>query len=98
MKKFYEITKNDYKKRNDIYDGKTKVPNDVRKKYGDVYDEDDLRYYGYGKKFDDLMQKKASELVYDKKDVDTIMRLVEKADWNNINADTYNNKAWLYWH
>lgn len=98
MKKFSEITKNDYKKRNDIYDGKTKVPNDVRKKYGDVYGEDELRYYGYGKNFADLMQKKASELVYDKKDVDTIMRLVEKADLNNINADTYNDKAWLYWH
>ena len=98
MKKFYEITKNDYKKRNDIYDFKRKVPNDVRKKYGDVFDEHDLRYYGYGKKFADLMQKKASELVYDKKDVDTIMRLVEKADVNNINADTYNDKAWLYWH
>lgn len=44
------------------------------------------------------MQKKASELVYDKKDVNTIMRLVEKADINNINTDTYNDKAWLYWH
>ena len=98
MKKFYENTKNDYKKRNDIYDRKIKVPNDVRKKYGNVFDEHDLIYYGYGKKFADLMQKKASELVYDKKDVNTIMRLVEKADMNNINTDTYNDKAWLYWH
>ena len=32
MKKFYKNTKNDYKKRNDIYDGKTEVPNDVKKK------------------------------------------------------------------
>ena len=98
MKKFYEITKNDYKKRNDIYDEKTKVPNDVRKKYGHVFNERELIYYGYGQKFADLMRKKASELVYDKKDVDTIMRLVEKADWDNINPDTYNDIAWLYWH
>ena len=96
MKKFYKNTKNDYKKRNDIYDGKAEVPNDVRKKYG--YLGEDLKYYGYGEKFADLMRKKATELVYDKKDVDTIMRLVEMADWNNINADTYNDKAWLYWH
>ena len=67
-----------------------------RKKYG--YFGEDLRYYGYGEKFADLMRKKATELVYDKKDVDTIMKLVEMADWENINADTYNDNAWLYWH
>lgn len=97
MKKFVDMTKDDYKKRNDIYDGKIKVPKDIVKEAGRTYNEFDLRYYGYGKKFDQIMRKKASELVYDKKDVQTIMNLVEKADWEKIN-DTYHDKAWLYWH
>ena len=98
MQKFSKITKNDYKKRNDIYDGKIDVPNDVKKKYGYVFNDHELRVYGYGEKFHELMKKKASELVYDEKDVQTIMKLVEEADWNNINSDTYNKNAWLYWH
>ena len=98
MQKFSKITKNDYKKRNDIYDGKIDVPNDVKKKYGYGFTENELRVYGYGAKFHELMKKKASELVYDEKDVQTIMKLVEKADWNMINSDTYNKNAWLYWH
>ena len=97
MKKFAEATKKDYKKRNDIYDGKVDVPKSIKKLYGDVYSDHDLRYYGYGKKFEQIMRKKASEIVYDKKDVDTIMALVEKADWDNV-TDTYHDKAWLYWH
>ena len=97
MQKFSKITKNDYKKRNDIYDGKVDVPNDVKKKYGHGSTDHELRIYGYGAKFHELMKKKASELVYDEKDVQTIMNLVEKADWDNINSDTYNENAWLYW-
>lgn len=95
MKKFSDMTRKDYQKRNDIYDGKIPVPKDIKSK--SYVSDDELRYYGYGSKFEKIMRKKASELVYDEKDVESIMKLVEKADWDQI-TDTYNDKAWLYWH
>lgn len=97
MKKFISNTKNDYKKRNDIYDGKHDVPKGVKKQFKGMFDGEDLRYYGYGEYFKKLMRKKASELVYNKQDVDAIMELVFQADMNKM-TDTYNPKASYYWH
>lgn len=96
MKKFVSATEKDYRKRNDIYDQKQKVPKATIKRYGRAFSDDDLRVYGYGASFEKLMRKRASEIVYDKKDIDTIMKLVEAADWTPITS-TYNEKAWQYW-
>jgi len=95
MKKFMDMTREDYKLRNDIYDKKIDVPDNI-KNLGDFFDDDAI-FYGYGDQFAKIMRQKASDLVYDKSDVDKIMKLVELADWSEM-TDTYHDKAWLYWH
>ena len=97
MKKFAADTKDDYKKRNAIYDGKMDIPQNVKKRYGATFSGDELVIYGYGEHFKELMKKKASDIVYTKKDVDTIMELVYQADAHNI-TDTYHPDAFYYWH